>query len=218
MLSLRGLANGGRKTTIPPHSFGYATSPPIRMHETFQAIARFDFHYQTMKNTLIKLATLSTSGILFASCAGTAPNARTTKAIPGSALVTANDKIKVNVTTAPNVEMLPSEKKRIEEKLEQRVANLKANKPSDRASKSFVTNVRFTEYDRGNAFARSMMAGLGQIKLKADVTHYDGKQAAGEFKIDKTFAWGGIYGGVTSVEDVEGGMVDGVAKTLTGTK
>jgi hypothetical protein len=33
-----------------------------------------------------------------------------------------------------------------------------------------------------------------------------------EFTADKTFAWGGIYGGSTSMEDVEHGFAEGIAE------
>jgi hypothetical protein len=37
-----------------------------------------------------------------------------------------------------------------------------------------------------------------------------------EFDMQKTFAWGGIYGASTSIEEIEDTFADGVAATVTG--
>ena len=72
----------------------------------------------------------------------------------------------------------------------------------------------FTEYDKGNAFARAMLIGLGQIKIGADVFLFDdatGKQV-GQYRVSKQFAFGGIYGATTRIEDVEAGFAKSVAE------
>jgi hypothetical protein len=62
----------------------------------------------------------------------------------------------------------------------------------------------FTRYDAGNAFARFMMAGLGQIRIDADVIFLDGNtgDAIAKYQVSKDFSFGGIYGGTTRIEDV----------------
>ncbi|HEY3065708.1 MAG TPA: DUF4410 domain-containing protein [Methylomirabilota bacterium] len=81
----------------------------------------------------------------------------------------------------------------------------------------FVT-IAFTRYDPGNAFARFTLAGLGQIHVNADVTLEDRARPAvlGEFAVTKTFAWGGIYGGLTDIKDVEDGFAEAVANVVLG--
>jgi hypothetical protein len=37
-----------------------------------------------------------------------------------------------------------------------------------------------------------------------------------EFDMQKTFAWGGVYGASTSIEEIEDTFADGVAATVTG--
>jgi len=71
----------------------------------------------------------------------------------------------------------------------------------------------FTEYDKGNAFARFMLAGLGQIKIGANVLLIEpaSNRTVGEFEVSKDFAFGGLYGGATRVEDVEDGFAHSVA-------
>ena len=36
----------------------------------------------------------------------------------------------------------------------------------------------------------------------------------GEYEVKKTFAWGGIYGASTKIEDVEAGFAEGVADLI----
>ena len=65
----------------------------------------------------------------------------------------------------------------------------------------------------GNAFARFMLAGLGQIRIGADVLLIDpaNGHAVGKFEVSKDFAFGGIYGAATRPEDVEDGFARSVA-------
>jgi hypothetical protein len=74
----------------------------------------------------------------------------------------------------------------------------------------------FTQYDKGNAVARFLLAGLGQIHMDADVIFIDGATGAqlGRYQVSKQFAFGGIYGGSTSIEDVEVGFAKSVAEIL----
>jgi hypothetical protein len=37
-----------------------------------------------------------------------------------------------------------------------------------------------------------------------------------KFDLQKTFAWGGLYGASTTMEDIEDTFADGVAATVTG--
>jgi hypothetical protein len=37
-----------------------------------------------------------------------------------------------------------------------------------------------------------------------------------EFAVQKTFAWGGIYGASTTMEDIEQSFAEGIANALTG--
>lgn len=80
--------------------------------------------------------------------------------------------------------------------------------------------VTITRYQKGNAFARAMMAGLGQVHLDGHVVlarTSDGTTLS-DFTMSKTFAWGGIYGASTSMEDIEHTFAEGVAEALTGIK
>ena len=85
------------------------------------------------------------------------------------------------------------------------------------ASPSVVNlKIVFTQYDDGNAFARFMLAGLGQIHIDGNVIFTDAASGTkvAEYKVSKDFSFGGIYGGVTRMEDVEKGFARSVAALL----
>jgi len=80
------------------------------------------------------------------------------------------------------------------------------------------TSITYTKYTEGSASARFFMAGFGQMHidgvLKLEDPADPAKQA--EYEMDKTFAWGGIYGATMKIEDVEKGFAEGVAAVLLG--
>jgi hypothetical protein len=63
-----------------------------------------------------------------------------------------------------------------------------------------------------------MLVGLGQIHIEGKVSLYQmpARTLVGEFDLKKTFAWGGIYGAATSMDDIENTFSDGVAAAVTG--
>jgi type IV pilus biogenesis protein CpaD/CtpE len=75
--------------------------------------------------------------------------------------------------------------------------------------------IHFTRFNRGNAFARALSAGLGQIRIVAIVSLVDqsGRKVA-EYKVVKNYWLGGIAGATTSVEDVEEGFAKSVAEVV----
>lgn len=76
-----------------------------------------------------------------------------------------------------------------------------------------------TRYESGSRFARMMMAGLGQMHIDGELVLFD--QASGRELsrklISKTFAWGGLYGGLTDIRDVEEGFAEAVVNAILGT-
>jgi hypothetical protein len=116
--------------------------------------------------------------------------------------------------------MLESEKSRLNEKIRQKINDRKMSNRTAGSGKSYEVDLFVTRYDKGSAFARAMLAGLGQIHLDGDVTVLEmpARHPVGNFSISKTFAWGGIYGGTTNMEDIETIFADGVAAAVTGQK
>ncbi len=106
------------------------------------------------------------------------------------------------------------------------VADIKTDNPSRFKSINSATpspttlqaSVAIKRYEEGSAFARAMLAGLGQIHIDADVTlsDFSNKEKLAQYEVTKTFAWGGLYGGFTGIEDAEVGFCKAVADSILG--
>jgi hypothetical protein len=105
--------------------------------------------------------------------------------------------------------------RKVKERSPNRVASFEATTTD---SETLQVTIAFTRYDKGNAVARFVQAGLGQIHIDAEVTLEDRSRQAiiGKYNVTKTFAWGGIYGGATEIKDVEDGFAEAVAKVVIG--
>ncbi|MEI6545084.1 MAG: DUF4410 domain-containing protein [Methylococcales bacterium] len=81
---------------------------------------------------------------------------------------------------------------------------------------TILSNIRIKNFEEGNAFARFMMAGLGQMHIDADVdlSDYKTHEALGKYEVTKTFAWGGLYGASQKITDIEEGFSDAVIETI----
>jgi hypothetical protein len=161
------------------------------------------------------LAGCALVALLLSGCATSAPTAKFEK--PPAAHVAGNDQTKVVVTSA-GAEIKDYEIARLQEEIVEKLKAKQATAPQGATPKTYEVDVTLTRYEKGNAFARAMLAGLGQIHIDAVVTLYaePGHTPQGKFTLNKTFAWGGIYGAGTGIEDVEKGFADGVAAALTG--
>jgi hypothetical protein len=75
--------------------------------------------------------------------------------------------------------------------------------------------INFTAYDKGDAAARLVLMGLGQIHIDGDIEILDASgKTIGVYKIAKQFAIGGMLGAVTTIEDVEGGFENSVVELV----
>ena len=84
----------------------------------------------------------------------------------------------------------------------------------DLAMLQIVVNI--TRYDKGSAFGRLMLAVIGGMHIDADVilNDYASKECLARYETKKTFAWGGIYGGMTRIEDIEEGFSKAVVASF----
>ena len=98
---------------------------------------------------------------------------------------------------------LPGDRKRVAQKIKARIDARK------------VTNTASSE---PHSFQVVLLAGLGQIHLEGTISVYQmpADTLVEEFDMQKTFAWGGIYGASTSIEEIEDTFAYGVAATVTG--
>ena len=78
--------------------------------------------------------------------------------------------------------------------------------------------VEVTNYDEGSAFLRFLLAGLGQIHIDGILTlqDRDRSEVLAKYEVNKTFAWGGLYGMGTHIEQVEEGFAAAVAEIILG--
>ena len=158
------------------------------------------------------------TGLLLTGCASTSPkNAKFTQALSKEQYLDANDTTTVEVESINGVVIETHEKERIAQIITNKVNEQKILNVDSADKREFELEVLITRYDKGNAFARFMLVGLGQIHIDAIVSMFilPERRIFTKFDLNKTFAWGGIYGGFTSIEDVEEGFAKGVAEAVT---
>lgn len=156
------------------------------------------------KGVLKLIAALAcVSCLLVAGCATSGGKPNYSKTLAPDARIIAADKVAAEVTTSSNVTIANYEKERFAQKIEVAIRNRAPQ--GSRAPRSYRVIVHLTKYEKGNAFARAMLAGLGQMHIDATVTvlAMPAKTPVTEFTMDKTFSWGGMYGAVTNIETVE---------------
>ncbi len=131
-----------------------------------------------------------------------------------------DDKVTVLVSNDKTVDITDEGKKHLSQMIKEDINLLKKYNTAGEKSNKYLIGVHITNYDKGNAFARFMIAGAGQIHVDGTISVYSlpNKIKLEEFNIQKTFAWGGIYGGATTIKEVGEGFAMGVAETVTGQK
>jgi len=156
--------------------------------------------------------------VYISGCATTVPKVSFSRQIVPKSRIASTDDAKVKIEVGTDVKIQESEKTRIAETIEQKIASLKIMNSRNGEKKMYEVDLLLTRYDKGNAFARAMLAGLGQIHIDGEVKLIElpERKLVGEFSIKKTFAWGGVYGAGTKIEDIEKAFADGVASALTG--
>ena len=157
----------------------------------------------------------------FYGCAGTTPSATFKKPITDNYRLCAADEASVKLVAADGVLLNDIARQRLESRIKQAINAMKQNAVCKTGDKrSFVLDSKITQYDEGNAFARAMLAGLGQIHIDEDfallLSTTDANDPVAEFALHKTFAWGGLYGGVTGIEKIEDTFARGVAEAIVG--
>jgi hypothetical protein len=165
-----------------------------------------------MKHTLSLLLALA-AVVSFPSCTANAPKAKFAQAMSASDNVTASDRLNIKATpAASDVPLTSLDGQRIAALVNKKVAA----SGTAGARRNLTVDISITRYDKGNAFARAMLAGLGQIHIDGVTTVRDGSRTLGQFTVKKTFALGGIYGAGVTIQDCEDGFAKGIAEALTG--
>lgn len=78
--------------------------------------------------------------------------------------------------------------------------------------------INYTDYNEGSKFGRFMLAGIGGMKIHADVLVRNTKSDENlcQAEVGKTFHWGGIYGAMTDITEIEKWFAEEIAKTFGG--
>jgi hypothetical protein len=164
----------------------------------------------------VLLTVVSFAGL--SGCAGSAPTAEFKKPISDIHRLCLSDEATVKLVAADGVVLNDVNRQRLESRLLQTINEKKKTVQCKTADKrAFVLNSKITNYDEGNAFARFMLAGLGQIHIDGDFVLNllpSGNESVAEFTVQKTFACGGAYGGSTRIEDVEPAFAEAVADAI----
>ncbi len=150
---------------------------------------------------------------VLSNCAGTTPQAKFLQPMPEAARIARGDKVSTRVTsTDPG--MLASDQQRLGEKIAGKIKAVAASRAG--AARTYEVEVAISRYDKGSAFARAMLAGLGQIHIDGVATVYQqpGKHKIAQFEQNKTFAWGGIYGASVTMDTIEDTYAKGIAEAV----
>lgn len=158
------------------------------------------------------------SGLLLGGCATTVPRPQFARRIAPGFRIANQDQVAVKVDAASNVKILPYAENRMTQEITQDIRDMQKNNPATGTLASYEVDVHLTRYDKGSKFERLMLAGLGQMHIDGNIDVYSLPQHKLQeaFSLNKTFAWGGVYGASTSIKDIETTFAKGVAETVTG--
>jgi Domain of unknown function (DUF4410) len=171
------------------------------------------------KNTrIVCVLAIFGAAALLGGCATSVPKAQYNKALPTQYHVDGDDKIQVRVDAAAGVAATDFEKQQLASMVTSKLEERRVKNPSNGDVRDCSVVITITRFDKGNAVARLMLAGLGQIHLDGLIEVYaqPSNEKIDDFTVSKTFAWGGIYGVATKIEDVEPAFADAVSAALTG--
>ena len=171
-----------------------------------------------MKRRIILIIFIFSVVTQISGCASSVPTVKFTQTPAPQVRIDVNDKVDIAVDAAAGVSMVDYEKQRLVQRIKEKLVELQVVNADAGEENVYKVKVVMTRYSKGNAFARAMLAGLGQIHLDADVQMYSGgtQEKLANFNVSKTFAWGGIYGASTSMEDLEPAFAEAIARALTG--
>ena len=163
----------------------------------------------------VKLAAASAMMVALAGCAGSVSHPVAVSALSADQLSTVHIS-DVSSDAADGVNMTSGDFGLINFKVRNYIQSDSQGVIVDPSTHDALTlKMHFTRFDRGNAVARFILIGLGQIHIDADVLlmKTDGT-VVGKYKVKKTFALGGVLGAVTRVEEVEDGFARSVAEVV----
>lgn len=154
-------------------------------------------------------------------CASTVASSNALQPVEDGVVLTQFDNLEIKTMAKEGVAMHDYEVDRIINHLRTKLIEKDPNcfqeisKQCEKPS-TLILTINFTRYDKGNAFARAMLAGLGQMHIDAEVVIEDkaNNQVLARHEVSKTFAWGGMYGGTTRMEEIEPAFAEAIANIV----
>jgi hypothetical protein len=145
----------------------------------------------------------------------TAPLNKSDAAHYSELAITVKPSHEVKITSADSERLKQKIAEEVKADADNRFTSINEENPG---TNTLEAEVEIKRYDEGNAFARAMLAGLGQIHVDADVTlsDFNSKQVLAKYEVTKTFAWGGLVGASTNIQDVEEGFCKAVSESILG--
>ena len=169
----------------------------------------------------VMLAALMLTSMLLASCAGTAGSRSAVKPMEDSSSLSRYSTLVFDAKGAPGVPIYPQSINIIVNTIlgkirEHELNHFKAFDDERKDGLALQASLLFTRYEKGNKWARFWLAGLGQIHIDAVLSLRDieTQELLGEYKVSKTFAWGGMYGASVTMADVQEGFAETVVAIL----
>jgi len=154
-------------------------------------------------------------------CATTKGRSKTLQPIDQGIVLTDYENLEIHTEITDGVEINQGQADRITDyvvtKLTERDPDcFKSISKHCEAASTLLVTVNFTRYKEGSAFARSMLAGLGQMHIDAIVIISDkaSDKTIAKHEVTKTFAWGGVYGGSTRIEDIEPAFAEAIVSII----
>ncbi len=142
----------------------------------------------------------------------------TTRVTQEGVKLTNFSKLSLEVKSGDDVSITPAERERI---LNLTIGKIKKDEPSrfkeinspTPSPSTLHVSINVTRYEKTN-----VIVGLGQLRIDAEVVLEDREkqEALAKYKVTKASAFGGIFGGVSKIEDVEEDFANAIAALLLG--
>jgi hypothetical protein len=163
---------------------------------------------------IIKAIVISALPGALAACAGSVAAPVSVRALSPQQLSTLHLS-DITAEAAQGVQIAPSDMDRITGKIKADIAAVTPGILNASGMDAMKMKLLFTRYDAGSATSRLLLAGLGQIRIDAQVMLLDQSGTmVGQYQVSKQFALGGIAGAATGITDVEEGFEKSVVEIV----
>ena len=169
----------------------------------------------------VAIPSLTLASVLLVSCAGTAGSHTVVKSLEDSSALKRYSHLVVDAKSAPGVPNYPQVMTRIVNLITLKTRQHELNhftsfNDEAKQGSALQASLLVTRYDKGDKWARFMLAGMGQIHIDAllKLRDLETQELLAEYVVNKTFAWGGAYGVSVTMADVQEGFAETVVEIL----